>query len=446
MPRDSPTAQGSPLPQRELLRRYSWLVLLTIGARGLGFLAVVLMARGLGVEVFGEVSFARVVGGYGLTLTVFGLGIWGVRAVIRDPASTGTVASTVIVIRLTLATLAFTALALLTLLPPFRSVAGLIILFALTLFSAAISVLWVAQSQQRTDLIGISNLVAQLLFLAQVFLAIKLGFGKHAIPLALVVSELVANLGLLIWMNRNVAALERPLGLAECRRVVGRAAPIAAAQFLRVFSLSSDLVLLGMLVTMDQVGAYGAAYKIRVLGFALVGLYMAVVLPHLTQHGKVSVRQLSSEVGSLLWKMVLLAAPLALAAIALAPWVLDTLFGPEYTVATSSMRLLIVATLFTLVGSHYRPAILALGENKSDLRNVALGSGVHVAAKLGLIPLFGLAGAALGTVVGETTYAAASWLTLRRFAAAENQSTLDPADIENGSLAGRPPAAGLDLE
>ena len=429
------TAPGSPLPQRELLQRYTWLVLLSAAARGLGFAAVILVARGFGVEIFGELGFAHATVGYALTFAVFGLGIYGVREAVRHPESIGAVTSTVIAIRLVLGAVAFLALALLTLLPAFRPVAGLVLLYALTLFTSAISVFWVAQSQQRTDVLGLAAVATQALYIGQVYLALTLDLGKHAVPIALATSELVVALGLLVWMRRRVAPLARPLAPAACGRILRRTAPLAGSQMLRAVALGSDMVLLGLLVPMDRVGTYGAAYKLFVLGFTLVGLYVTVVLPHLVHHGTVSVRRMAREVGSLLRKLLLLAIPLAALGVAVAPWVMRSLFGEEFADATTPMRLLVLATLASLFGGHYRPAVLAMGEHRRDLANGAVSAGVHVAAKLVLIPFFGLTGAALGTLLGEVSFALASRVSLRRLEADEARRTVRADDLESAGFA-----------
>ena len=215
----SPKA-GSPLPQGELLKRFGVLVLLSAGARALGLAAVIVIARGLGVELFGEIGFAQATIGYGATFAVFGLGIYGVRQAVRDPDSIGTVAGTVMVIRLALAGIAYVALLALTLLPAFRSVASLIALFGLVLFTRAISVFWIAQAKQRTDVIGISSLIRQLLFLGGVYFAFRQGFGKHAVPIALVTAELVVGIGAIAWVRARVSHFAPPLDMAAYRRVV----------------------------------------------------------------------------------------------------------------------------------------------------------------------------------------------------------------------------------
>ena len=436
MPQATSPKTGSPLPQGELLKRFSVLVLLSAGARALGLAAVILMARGLGVELFGEVGFAQAVIGYGATFATFGLAIYGVRQAVRDPNSIGTVAGTIMVIRIALACIAYVAFLALSLLPAFRPVAGLIALFGLTLFARAISVFWIAQAKQRTDVIGLSSLIRQLLFLGGIYFAFQQGFGKYAVPMALVTAELVVGLGAIAWVRARVCRIELHLDMAVCRRVIKQAAPVAGSQMLRALAIGSDLVLLGLLVTMNQVGVYAAAFKIFMLGFTLVGLYILVVLPHLVHHGSVSVRQLSSEVGSLLWKLMALAVPLAVVGAASAPWMIELAFGAEYAGATTPMRLLILATLALLVAGHYRPAILALGEHRRDLGNVGASSAVHLGLKLLLIPFFGLAGAAAGTLIGEVTLALTSWLTLRRLVVAERQVVLSAEDVEDGSLSG----------
>ncbi len=47
------------------------------------------------------------------------------------------------------------------------------------------------------------------------------------------------------------------------------------------------------------------------------------------------------------------------------------------------------------------------------MRLVAVGAAVHVAAKLTLIPLYGMIGAAWGTLLGETALMLLAWQASR---------------------------------
>ena len=82
-------------------------------------------------------------------------------------------------------------------------------------------------------------------------------------------------------------------------------------------------------------------------------------------------------------------------------------------VALAVFDCLLLAVIVSLLNGHLRQALIALGYQRLDLRNTALSSGVHVLTKVALIPVLGIAGAALGTLIGEAFLAALSALTLR---------------------------------
>ncbi|MGE5194314.1 MAG: polysaccharide biosynthesis C-terminal domain-containing protein [Deltaproteobacteria bacterium] len=88
-----------------------------------------------------------------------------------------------------------------------------------------------------------------------------------------------------------------------------------------------------------------------------------------------------------------------------APWLSrhagTGVFPPGFEAATRALQILLVVVPLQPVAGHYRTALVALGRQRHDLGVVSAGAIVRVAAKLVLIPLAGISGAAWGTLTGE---------------------------------------------
>ncbi len=134
------------------------------------------------------------------------------------------------------------------------------------------------------------------------------------------------------------------------------------------------------------------------LGFA--ASYFIILLPRISERahdGGAMAAELRDSFRRILPTAVIAMALLA----ALAGPLLRILFGAEFGGAALSLRILALALLVNVSLRHYRQVLLARGLQRLDLRSSIIGGIVHVGAKLALIPAMGIAGAAVGTLIGE---------------------------------------------
>ena len=94
--------------------------------------------------------------------------------------------------------------------------------------------------------------------------------------------------------------------------------------------------------------------------------------------------------------------------------VLGLLFPDDFLGAQSSLRYLLGALLASTLAGQLRYALMAMNRQVTDMRNTGASAVVHVAAKVALIPLFGIEGAAIGCLAGEVTLLVLSAATLAR--------------------------------
>ena len=383
--------------------RYSALAAADIASRGLAFLASLLIVRAFSAEAFGQLGVASSVVTYALYASTCGLDVYAVRNVARLPASIGVTAGTIMAIRSVLSVVAYVALlGVCWALPQFRPILPLVALFALTLFSGALSLIWVPQALQRTRALATANVFTGLLYFGGVVLATTTHRPLWTVPIAQVAAESAVSLGLYRWLRRTAGGLAPPAPLVAWKNILRQSAPIGASWVLRTVAIGSDLVLLRLFLVQDaQIGWYNGASRLFALMMGLSAVYFTILFPRLSQKAAQSRDAFRSEAVGSIVRVLPFAGAVMIALAFLAPFMLQLLFGPTFVGAANALRILGAAAFLNVINNHFRYMLLATNRQHIDLRNTAITAVTHVGFKALLIPLAGIEGAAFGMLFGE---------------------------------------------
>lgn len=415
-----------PGDSRRFLLGYIVLAGADIAGKALGFAATLTVVRLFGPEDFGAISFAQAVMSYALMLAACGLDVYATRHVAGAPESLGHMISTVVVVRAVAATIVYTLLLVLTLtVPALRSQSLLLLLFGLTVFTNAFLVAWAPEALQKAPVLAAANLATQGLYLAILVFALWLIRELWVVPAAQIVAEVVVLVGLLKWAAQKAGGFVGPLPRRQWPALLAQSAPMAWAKVMRTVALGSDLLLLGFFVPMSDVGLYAAAFKIFLLGVSLTAMHSVLLMPRLVQKAAESRHAMRRELAASLRRLTLIGAPALLLLFAFSTLALRFLFGETFETAASPLRILVGALAANVLASSFRSALVAQRRQRADSMMVTIASAMHVGAKLVLIPWFGMAGAAIGTLVGET-----SLLALTAWAAWDRKPPTTPNDID----------------
>ena len=416
----SPSMSGS--TEQSIRFRFTVLIAANLLASVFGFATMSLIAWRFGAAAFGEIAFAQSIIVYAIVAATCGTELHAIRTVAHDRSELGAMASSVMLVRFALALVVYAIVAASSFaVPPFQAVRPLILLFGLSVFTTAINVSWIPQALHRTHVFAFANLSVQVVAFGGLFLVLLLWEDLTVVPLAKVFAELCAGAALLIWMRRRVGRLRRVFSRKSLLALLRRSAPIGGTQLLRGVALGSDLIILGLLVTSVELGHYAAAFKIFMMLTGFATAYFVILLPRLAARKGDSdgiARELRASFRRVMPVFVAGAVLLALIAAPL----LQLLFGPSFRAAAGSLRILCLALLVNIVLRHYRQVLLVRNRQDVDLSTSTIGGIGHVVFKLALIPMIGIAGAALGTLLGEVLL-----LILQRRAA---RAALRPHDVE----------------
>ena len=374
------------------------------------------VARYLGPDRFGELNYALAL--VGVAALVAELGLEGLvrRELIRVPARATEILVTTAGLRLAGGALAW-ALVILMACFGWGGVEGrtLLPVLGLTLFQPALFV---------SDLYFQAHLKAKISVGAQMIALIAGAAGRIALimlaaPLvgfawAAVAEMLVAGLVLALLARRQGLAL-RP-ALFDAGRAVGllrEAWPLLMSGFAVTLYLRLDAIMLRSMVGVQEVGIYAAAVRFTEIWYFVPVALAASLLPALMRARErgpsAYARRLQAGYDLNAGLAYILAVPLTL----LAPWVIQTAYGPAYAPAARVLSLHIWSSVFVFLGVARGQFLLNEGRTGFYLWATVAGLFVNATLNLALIPHHGAWGAALATLVGQ---AVAAWLTSFCFA------------------------------
>ena len=387
-------------------------------SKGAAFLAAVVVARTVTAADFGRFSFVVALVGFALLLSDVGLQVAGTRLVAADRERTRAFLGAALVLGVGLAVLCYTALgaaALLGFLP--EGTARPVAIFATVLiFGAGTNAYWsVLRGHERQDLVYLSYSISSLALLAGVVSASIAGASLEAI-LVVYVAAYLLRFVLAFALARIDRERVRPSLETDTMRLLVRAAPAIAVAYvlLGVYS-HMDVVLLGFFVSPEDVGDYGAAYRlVDAAVFLTAGAATTAAFPvfaRLARDAAAAAYDLYARLGRLLAAIL---TPATLVAIALAEPLTELVYGSGLESADRLLALLAPSIL--LIALNYLTALFALAIELTRLAVActAAAAAVNIGTNLVAVPLVGVEGAALATFLGEVVLVACFAVGLRR--------------------------------
>lgn len=402
-----------------------WLMGDRLVRMGLGLLVGVWVARYLGPDGYGSLSFA---GSYVMlfsALALFGLESIVVRELVHHPEAEQAILGTTSLIRVAAGLLAYLgAIAtLLVIRPGDRTALLLVALLGSSLLAQAVEVsdLWF-QSRVlsrytvicRTSAFMVSSCLKVLLVLSSASLiAIAAATAVEALLAALLLVLTHARFskaGILTWRwDRN-----------WFRRLLTGSVPMVLSGVVLMVYLRIDQVMLGTMAPQAELGLYAAAVRISEVWYFVPTAIVSSVFPGLVALRSSDPEQFEQKLQQLYNLLAFLGYAVALPVTFMAPWLMQLLFGSAYQAAAPLLAVLIWAGLFANLSVVRNAHFIALDWGRSLLWATSLGATANVLLNLLLIPRYGALGAAVATCLSYWVAAHGACYTHRRLWPAGN--------------------------
>jgi O-antigen/teichoic acid export membrane protein len=364
------------------------------------FAATIYIARVLGPESYGIVGFALAVTLYLTWFTDFGIEQLAPREIARDPERIRDLAPTLVAARTLIAVICAICLAAFAwwFLP--QPDATVLAMCGLTLLPVGLGVRWIFFGMEKMAPVAIARTLGELL---RLLLVIALVTGSEAVakvPLAQFIGELVAALMLLWWARRFGFRLTWRIDWQQIKPLFRRARSLMLTALLGLVIYNSDLVILRMFRDVEEVGFYLAAYTLIVLLANLGYAYSCSLLPTLSRldSSQGDTQALYDTAMSHMFAFVL---PAAVGGCWFAEEIIILAFGTDYVQSVFLLQILMWCVPFLLTWAVLRSALIVRGREDWIFRITAWAAGPNIVLNFIAIPIWGMTGAAVTTVMIE---------------------------------------------
>jgi O-antigen/teichoic acid export membrane protein len=404
---------------RALIRNTAWYGLVTAVGMVSGLVMSIILARGLGPALMGDLSYVIWAERTLTALATLGYTFAVVRytaeafARAEDDRAWGVVR---LFMRRQVIAAAVVSLVMLPLIwaaAPANVRAPLIVVVA-TLFLITIEAIYshALQGAQRYDITARTSTVKMMLQLAVASLAVY--YDAHlvtlmaAMGLTLVVSCLIQRRQAHAVYRASLSAPAPPM-TEEVRAYL---LPLSIVAVLDTIVWDrSPVFFLGAYATSETIAYYSLAFGLATRIMIVPGIVVGALLPAFSAlHGGGESAEFGRLYRTALRYVGLLGVPLAAVMAALAPGVIVWLYGDAYLPAAPLVGVLAATALLSALRAVVWAALRAVGDRRCALTATAVAAGLNVALAALVIPRWPLEGAVIANTAGQLT--ASIWVFL----------------------------------
>ena len=402
---------------QQILGNTGWLFLDKILRMGIGLIVGVWVARYLGPEQFGALSFAIAFASLFGAIASLGLDGIVVRDIVLEPARSHEIISSVFVLKLGGGLIAFLiTLATIFVMRPAESqthwLVGIIAAGMIFQSFDAIDLWFQSQVQSKYTVLA-KNAAFVVIAVVRVILIL------HKAPLVAFASAALAEIVLgacglvLFYFKRQVTFTWHPT-LHIARKLIKESWPLILSGLAVMIYMRIDQIMLAQMQGDREVGIYSAALRFSEIWYFIPTVIVSSVMPVLTELRLKSTENYLQRLQQLFNNLVKVAYMIAVPMTFMSKFLITMLYGSLYKPAGIILAIHIWAAVFVFLGVGMSPWIINEGLVRFSLVQTVCGAVINVALNVILIPKYGGVGAAISTLISQFLASFVSNLTLPR--------------------------------
>jgi O-antigen/teichoic acid export membrane protein len=364
------------------------------------------LARTLGPGGFGLWNFAQAWLIYFFRGGEMGLEVIGVRELGRNPASTPTLITAIVISRCILVIILVVVIAGIISLGFIPTDAiPLLLTFSLSLIPMAFLLEWVFEGHQSLLNISIARVAKGAIFFILVVLFVKSG-SEMTLSAFFYVLSLTLPLLYIGWL-----AIRR-FGYANIRKIFSffpflwkSALPIGLATLLSNYSLFFGTMVIGYTMQHDQLGYFTASHRIMVFLWAyIISSLHRIILPTLSSLHHTSSVSFRSFVEKFIRYAAFLSLGIGLFVTSFSKIIIHILYSDRYNPSITVLQILVWAFVMASIRAILEISLLASDKQKLYFIGMVFVSILYTVFTPWLVSLYGITGAAYAALIAESSY------------------------------------------
>ncbi len=370
----------------------------------LGLIAVAIMTRYLGREGFGGyatiIAFLQFFG----IIVDFGLTIITVQMISEPGADEKKIASNIFTLRFFSAIIFLGLAPLVVLFFPYSPLIkiGVLVTTLSFLFIALHQVLvGIFQKHLQMGKVALAEIIGRVALVLGIVLAVFLDSGLLGVMAAVVAGSFFNWLMTFIF-SRKLIKISWAFDFSLWKEIIRRSWPIGISIMFNLIYLKADTLILSLVRTQEEVGLYGASYRVVDVFTMIPIMIVGVVLPSLTYYWAERNREKFREVMQLAFNgLSILAMPVLVGTLFLATPVMVFIAGEDFAPSGAILKILIFGVTAIFFGQFFGHLVVALHKQKQMVWGYIITAILTLIGYLIFIPRYSYYGAAAMTVFSE---------------------------------------------
>ncbi len=411
--------KGSRKDAKRIAKNSSYIMGANIVKKALSFILTIIVARYLGVESFGELSFSLSFVALFSIITDFGAQTLINREIARNRKDVNLFVSNVMMMKILLSVVFFIVIFSLSWLLGYEGLVLTLIFLAgviqmLQSFDKPLSSAFRGFEIMQFDAISTIVQISVKLLLA----AIVIWFDKGLLFLmvAYLISALSELVLRLLFYHLNVHRLKWDFDLSFAKDIFIRSIPFGVAALFMTFYDKIDIFMLSKMIADPDlvIGGYSAAYGL-LWAFEFIPISVGGgIYPYISRLYLTSKKRFSVIIENIMKYFYYMTIPLAFGTTILARDIMSLIYGNDYLFATVALQVLIWSVIFKFQMYSMGLALNSMNKEKVTMRATIMSLLLNVILNFFLIPKYSFVGASITTVFSEIVYFAYGFFHLKK--------------------------------
>lgn len=366
------------------------------------------VSRVLGADNIGRYSFSDSIVQMIITLSLIGIPTYAIRegAMMRnEKKQIRDFCSEVFTINIIAALLSYLVLFIMIVsIDRFRIENVFILILSVNIMSRCLGRDWINTIYEDYFYISIRFIIVHIISLILIFLLVRSPDDLLKYVFIMAMSEFLGNIWNIYYTNKRI-----PYSLKFSKDMLKHLQPILilfCSSIATTIYIRSDIAILGFMRPNSDVGVYTMSSKIYTIVKNIMNAVTTVTIPRLsfylwsgTTEGKRNYNRLLNNLRNIL---ILILFPAVAGMFCLSRDAMFILGGNEFQMGGTSLQILCIAMIFAVFGCFFAHAVLIVNrQEKVFFKATVLSALINISLNFIFIPLMGINGAAITTLISE---------------------------------------------
>lgn len=362
------------------------------------------LARYLGVEGFGIISFALALTGIFSIFIDLGLNTLTIREVARNKSKANDYISNIVAIRLLLSTLTFITIYLVVYLLGYNTITSYVIYF-LTFYIMINSFCQlfysIFQANEKMEYQSLGNVISGCLIFFGVLIAIYCQFNIIQLVSTYAIVSVIILIYILIMFFMHFDVPKVKPNIQKWKSLINESWPFAITSISIYLYVWLDTIILSFIQGQEAVGLYNAAYKLIMALLFIPTVFNNAVFPIMSQFYLDSKKKLQIIFEKLFKLMSLVAFPIGVGTFLLAEKIINLIYGTQFNQSIIVLQILIWSMVLIFVRSPIERLLESSNKQLTLTKIYFIGLIFNMILNIIVIPLYSYVGAAFSTVLTD---------------------------------------------